>query len=78
MQPLRCGNMILNSKPIYMADRINELSVLPVGYVKLCFTTEHKDLTKQVISDYQKALAGKEIKTPDGGYTRGHFYRGVQ
>ncbi len=78
VHPLRCGNVIYNSKPIYMADRMNELTVLPVRYVKLCFTTEKFAETKQVLTEYQKAMAGKEVKAPDGGYTRGHFYRGVQ
>ncbi len=76
--PLRCGNEIYNSKPIYMADRMHDLKQLGLDSLRLLFTFEDKDTTQKVIKAYQKALAGGQLKAPQFGYTRGHFYRGMQ
>lgn len=76
--PLRCGNEIYNSKPIYMADRMHDLKQLGVDSLRLLFTFEDKDMTQNVIQTYQNALVGARVDAPKFGYTRGHFYRGMQ
>lgn len=60
---------ILNSRPTYMADRLNELETF--DFIFLRFTTESKREVKKIIKDYEDA------KSPDSEFTRGLFYRGV-
>ena len=73
-----CKNVILNSVPIYLADKGEDLLSLNVDAIRLKFTTEDKKTTQAVIKAYQDALM---LKTPKGIFskiTRGHFYRGVE
>ncbi len=73
-----CKNIILNSVPIYLADKPDDLLSLNVDAIRLKFTTEDEKTTKAVIKAYQDALM---LKTPKGVFskiTRGHFYRGVE
>ncbi len=73
-----CKNILLNSVPIYMADKGADLLSLNVDYIRLKFTTENPQTTKAVINAYKRALLGK---IPEGVFdkiTRGHFYRGVE
>ena len=76
--PTRCGNVIYNAKPIYMADRMDEVKALGVDSVRLCFTLENYEESCKVIKEYQAGLAGKKVSAPGGNFTRGHFYRGMQ
>ena len=71
-----CRNIILNSKVIFMADRVNELKRAGVN-LRLLFTIEDKEETKEIIKMYQKALSGEKVLPPEDGFTRGHFARGV-
>ncbi len=72
-----CRNIVLNSCPIYMADRIEDIKSLQIDRIRLSFTVENPDLCCIIISEYKKALAGQVVKSPRYEYTRGHFYRGV-
>ncbi len=70
--PIRCNmgySELLNSKPIYLAERLDEFSV---DYMVLMFTTEDKDECKNIIEKYNTG------KRPDCDYTRGLYYRGVE
>ncbi len=78
LYPTRCGNVIYNSKPIYMADRMEEIKKLHVDAVRMSFTLENYERCCIIISEYQAALAGKICQAPEGDFTRGHFYRGMQ
>ena len=71
-----CRNIILNSKVIFMADKIEEIKKTGVN-LRLMFTTENEKETEEIILKYQKALNGERIEAPEGGFTRGHFARGV-
>ncbi len=75
--PTRCGNLIYNGKPIYMADRISDIKNLQIDSIRLCFTLENYDKCCIMIREYQAALAGKKVSPPAGDFTRGHFYRGM-
>lgn len=73
-----CKNIVLNSVPIYLADKAEDILSLNVDALRLKFTTEDKNTTKAVVNAYKDALA---LKTPKGIFskiTRGHFYRGVE
>lgn len=62
---------ILNSVPVYMADRLSEIRNM--DFMLLYFTDENKEKTSLVIHDYIKGS-----KKPHGEFTRGLLYRGVE
>ncbi len=66
-----CTNVILNSTPIYMGDKMNDIYRSGVAYSNFYFTFENADEVKNIISLYENGM------TFDKSYTRGHFYRGV-
>ncbi len=69
--PVRCRSgfsEMLNSVPIWLADRKKELNF---DFGVLYFTNETRDRVKEVISAYKKGLA------PDIKHTRGLYYRGA-
>ena len=76
--PTRCGNVIYNSKPVYMADRMEEIKKLHVDAIRMSFTLENYERCCIIISEYQASLTGESCQAPDGDFTRGHFYRGMQ
>ncbi|MBR2471670.1 MAG: U32 family peptidase, partial [Clostridia bacterium] len=67
--PSACN--ILNSKPIYMAERMNELKYSNCSYFNFLFTTETADECKHILELYKSGLPF------DKPFTRGHFYRGI-
>lgn len=75
-----CVAKILNSKPIFMADKINDLKKLKINSLRLIFTVEKSWECDKIISMYNYALkTGRcDEKLEDNTYTRGHFYRGVE
>ena len=71
--PVRCFmgyTEILNSRPIYMGDRLGEIPECDILFFN--FTTESKNEVADVISAYN------EEKSPQGEFTRGLLYRGVE
>lgn len=71
--PLRCKNgftELLNSKVIWMADRLNNL--VGLNFQVIIFTDETPQRVDQVLSDYENQ------KAPTCDYTRGMYYRGVE
>ncbi len=71
--PVRCQmgyTEILNSRPIYMADRMDEIPECDIMFFN--FTTESKNDVEKVISAYEN----EERST--GEFTRGLLYRGVE
>ena len=62
---------ILNSVPVYMADRLSEIRNM--DFMLLYFTDENREKTSLVIHDYIKGS-----KKPHGEFTRGLLYRGVE
>ncbi len=73
-----CRNVLLNSVPTYMADKIDDLVISGVDVLRLKFTTETKEETKKVITAYKEALSGGQPKSIFERITRGHFYRGME
>ena len=61
---------VLNSQPIYMADRLGEIK--NVDFLTLYFTREKKEIVEAITDAYRK---GKAVK---GDYTRGLYYRGAE
>lgn len=74
-----CYNVIYNSVPIYLFDKISEISPNKKANYSLCFTDESKDTVNEIVSMAKMALIyeKKPSKIPDN-YTRGHYTRGVE
>ncbi len=71
--PVKCFmgySEILNSRPIYMADRMNEIP--PCDILFFNFTTESTTEVKEILDAY------KTNKKPQIEFTRGLLYRGVE
>lgn len=74
-----CNARLINSKPLYMADKWEELQKTGADYARLVFTTETGKECEQVIRAYCAARAGKKADAmPENSFTRGHFFRGVE
>ncbi len=58
---------LLNSAPLYMADRLNEIPA--VDYLLLYFTNETADDINEIINSYN------QNQKPTGEYTRNLYYR---
>ena len=82
--PIVCGHgcvaKILNSKPIFMADKVEDLKKLKINSIRLIFTVENSMECDKIINMYKCALAGEKgnFKMKENTFTRGHFYRGVE
>ncbi len=78
--PLICGVgcfcELLNSKPLYMADKLSDLFDLDIKFMRLDFTIEDEFECDDIISKYQSALKGESVTSlKENTFTRGHFYR---
>ena len=62
---------ILNSAPIYMADRMSEIKNM--DFVTFYFTKEKKETCEAILEAYKK---GKKLNDASS-YTRGLYYRGA-
>ena len=82
--PIVCGNgcnaVLLNSKPIFMADKLEEIKNLKINRIRMIFTVEKFLQCGKIIDVYKRALSGEKISAPEDGnsFTRGHFFRGVK
>ena len=73
-----CRLILLNSKPLYMADKAGDLKGLKINGIRLIFTVENFSQCGKIIEEYKRAFSGEKIHSmPDNTFTRGHFYRGV-
>ena len=71
-----CVCELLNSKPVYMADKAEELIKSGVTGLQLWFTTESPDEVKRIINEYKAGMSGL-LPNDREDFTRGHFYRGM-
>lgn len=73
--PVSCNmgfSEILNSAPIYMADRLSEIENM--DFITFYFTKEKPELCEAVLEAYRKGASLKE----GAAYTRGLYYRGAE
>ncbi len=74
-----CFCELLNSKPIYMADKIDDLKKTGVKFLRLDFSIETHDECMKIIDNYKAALYdGALIARKENTFTRGHYYKAVQ
>ncbi len=67
-----CTNVIYNSVPIVMSDRMHELSSCGVDMYRFDFTTETDDEMYWVMKMYESSQKSK------GAFTRGHYYNPIK
>lgn len=71
--PVMCNfgcSELLNSRPLYMGDRLREIS--NVDFRMFRFTDETREEAERVLFAYEKG------EKPKGEFTRGLYYRGVE
>ncbi|MBO5060780.1 MAG: U32 family peptidase [Clostridia bacterium] len=81
--PLKCNEgcvlEILNSKPIFMADKLEFVNKLKISALRLIFTVENSAECDKIVNIYKMALLGQKVNMPEENtFTRGHFYRGTE
>lgn len=62
-----CYNLIYNSVPENLLDRVGELKSMGVNAMRMAFTIETKDMTRRILEEMKGYSE----------YTRGHYNRGV-
>ncbi len=73
-----CFCELLNSKPIYMADKIDDVKKIGVKFLRLDFTTENETECVKIIKNYKNALENKNADSLiENTFTRGHFYKKI-
>ena len=81
--PLKCNEgcvlEVMNSKPIYLADKPEFVNNLKIHAIRLIFTVENFEECGKIIREYNSALKG-DIVNPlkENTFTRGHYFRGVE
>ena len=74
-----CYNVIYNTDPLVLLDQKREIKELSPRALRLMFTIEDGERTKEVLRMYEDVFVkDKEIGEPDFGFTRGHFKRGIK
>lgn len=67
-----CRNLLLNGKPLYLADKREDWSQLGLWEGRLFFTTETSEDCVRIFRGYRAGEA------PPVAFTRGLYYRGVE
>ena len=67
-----CRNELLNSQPLYIADKINECKQVGAKYAMLRFTIEDKQKCAKICS------LARNNQSINSEFTRGLYYRGVE
>ena len=74
--PILCGDgcsEVLNSVPLYMADRMDEIRSQDFGVLR--FSVENSVEIEEIFRNY---LALSPVEKPKGQWTRGLYYRGIE
>lgn len=77
--PIQCYGAcseVLNSVPLYLADRLAEVNNQDFGTLR--FSTESKQEAENILNDYFVSVQGKSVCAEEGSYTRGLYYRGFE
>jgi putative protease len=84
-----CRAEILNSQPIFLADSMDDILASGTNAMRLLFTIESPEKCEKITNLYKDALVmGQEAavkkhsdfvnQIEKEGFTRGHYYRGVE
>lgn len=73
-----CYNIIYNSQGFSLLSNYTEVKTLGMERIRLDFTCESEEETKQVLKRFiSRYFQGENIEVDEKEYTRGHFKRGV-
>lgn len=73
-----CRAILLNSKPIFIADIIESVKKCGADSIRLNFTVEKSGQCGKIVSVYRAALNGSKVEPlAENTFTRGHLKRGV-
>ena len=75
---LYCYNVIYNTDPLVLLGQKEEIESLAPAALLCGFTWESKEKTREVLEQFRKWLSTEETPRWEGGFTRGHFKRGVK
>lgn len=67
-----CRSVVLNSVPLYMGDKLDEVKRTGIDYMRLMFTTESAKECKMICEAYRNGA-----ESPFAEFTRLHFCRGA-
>lgn len=67
-----CRSVVLNSVPLYMGDKLEELKSTGADYLRLMFTTESVKECRDICDIYQKGGQAADFE-----YTRLHYLKGA-
>ena len=75
-----CKARLINSKPVFTADKMDDILSIGAKAARLIFTVETAEETAEILKLYKKAMNGENVSNPFGenSFTRGHYYRGVE
>lgn len=74
-----CYNIIYNTAPVVLIDQKREIERLSPAALRLAFTLEDEQRTRQMLALYQEVFLNKaEIGELPFEFTRGHFKRGIK
>lgn len=74
-----CRAILLNSKPIFTADIMDEIKRTKINCIRLDFTVENPEQCGKIIDVYRSAVRGEKVEPMEvNTFTRGHLHRGVQ
>lgn len=74
-----CRAILLNSKPIFTADIMDEIKRTKINCIRLDFTVENPEQCGKIIDVYRSAMRGEKVEPMEvNTFTRGHLHRGVQ
>ncbi|MBQ2614030.1 MAG: U32 family peptidase [Clostridia bacterium] len=68
-----CRSVILNSVPLFAADKLADVTKTGIAYGRLLFTVEEPEQCREIAAQY----FGKAPVSVPEEYTRLHFYKGV-
>ena len=68
-----CYNIIYNSAPLYLGDKMDEVRAVNPSDYRLMFTIEKADEVRKIMKMFKK-----EESIPEGDFTRGHWKRGIK
>lgn len=72
-----CYNILYNSLPLSLLGNMQELNRLEFNSYRINFTMESSNEVKEVLDLYCKLDTNEDVEYTLGGYTKGHFKRGI-
>jgi putative protease len=84
-----CRTEILNSQPLFLVDKMDDILSSGINSIRLLFTNESPAECKKIASIYKDAMEMGQDKAMEKhgdfiekimkeGFTRGHYYKGVE